>query len=136
MTEKYYDILKIGYELLRSDKEITTIKVFQHPLDPNFIKFFQELEAHNSLFEKWILLNFREIEEDECQPRIFFDIISKDPISTDNYLKQYPSTKADEIIKLYFKAMDIVNDFNNMHGNETSSKKITDLENEFSKIVK
>jgi len=135
MTEKYYDILKIGYDLLKSD-EITTIKVFQHPQDPNFIKFFEEIEAHEVLFTKWILLNFREIEEDECHSRLFFDIIPKNAISIENYLKQYPSTKADEIIKLYFKAMDIVNDFNNMYGDVNSSKKITDLEDEFSRIVK
>ena len=116
----------------KEGKNIITLKIRQHRLDRNWKELHELIDdlIHEGKLKKWVLLNYREIDDDETKPTMFIDAVKNDPDVLSEYIKT-KILKQDLRIahQFYFDAMDIANDLNNMHGGKT--KKIEKLEKLF-----
>jgi len=116
----------------KEGKNVITLKVKQNRLDRNWKELYELIDdlIHEGKLKKWVLLNYREIDDDETKPTMFIDAVRNDPDILSEYIKT-TLLKQDLRIaqKFYFDAMDIANDLNNMHGGKT--KEIEKLEKLF-----
>jgi len=137
--ENLYDRSIILLKLLDgwTNESHITVNVNRHRLDPTWRKFHEFIDnmIHEGLLKKYVLLNYRVYDEDERKPCMFIDIVKNEPEAIEKYMKNiYFKTNLRIAHGFYFKAMDIANDLNNLHGGKT--KEIEELDKLFHNTYK
>lgn len=101
---------------------VITIKIRQSRLDPKWRKLHEFISdlIHQGKLKKWVLMNYREIEDEETHPTMFIDAVRNEPDVIADYIKHNLLKQDLRMMRsFYFDAMNIANDLNNMHGGKT-----------------